>query len=428
MMRWKTAVLYTALFGFVPVRSIAQDQAVSSPGLPGCGITLAGAKLIFASAASPQTPCIYRVNDFSLSWTTPAQIALAGSGAGLVLLYIAPPGVPSVMHSASLKLAITGGNVMHAPAPEPVFPPGSIPLAAATVKDGQWIKLEDRRPIAGSRDFVTAGKGIASINNGLVAIDSTVPQIGASNAWIGQNDFSVAASLIMPRKNGDPSTGCNSPGDVGKVYVRADGPAGDNLWICENNGGSRHWAKLMTGSSPSSPPSSPDASSPQAYFVPGGRIVDGGLQPLTPMTSYFYPVLLPYPMTVHHLNLVTGGGGTAAQALAAGIYDSNCKLLNGASGRAVGLASQGQLTITLSAPIKLSPGTYYFGYATDSPTATFNMGGNGVAEAALLNLPSRAWMFTGNPPAGSGSGLSLPGSCGAQSGKAFPVMNFAWLP
>src|SRR5579872_4134468 len=156
-MRLKNIALYAVLFGVAYGQSATQGRGgdVSNAGFAGCGVTRAGAKLVFASGASPATPCIYAINDSPVSFTTPSEIAIAGAGSGAAVIFISSTGVSSITYNGSLKLSITGGKMGEGQVPAPSFPPGSLPLAAVTVKDGQWEKLQDRRPSAGSRQLVT---------------------------------------------------------------------------------------------------------------------------------------------------------------------------------------------------------------------------------------------------------------------------------
>jgi hypothetical protein len=398
----------------------ANTTGGSPPSSLSCNVTVRGKVLTALTGASASTPCIFRLNDSTYTFAaSPTLTITAGGGSGVAHLYLNRSGgiTAEVSSMAAVKTAASG--LLSVAVTTPAFPKDALSLATIAINEGSWGIVTDQRPTAGGREALTAGAGIAAISNGVIAIDPTVVQRGADNAFTGANDFSSGTSQTLLRRNGDPTTGCDAAGSVGKVYVRADGPTGDNLWICENNGGKPQWVKMAPA----------NVQSPGlGYFAPSASLVNGGFQPLTANTSYFYQVTLPFPMTVRQVTMQTNGGGGAAQAAAVGLYDASCNLLASATGRAVGLNNSGVLVFPLAAPQSLPAGVYHFGIAVESAAAGLSVSGAGSPNL-LLNPGSDTRLFLGaNPPSGTGASYTMPSRCGNKAQNANPSLNFVWLP
>jgi hypothetical protein len=132
-------------------------------------------------------------------------------------------------------------------------------------------------------------------------------------------------------------------------------------------------------------------------------------------------------MRVSSIGLNLAGGGTGGQAAALAIYDSSCNRIAGSDARQVGLASPGAVFPSLSAPITLGPGVYYYGFGTDSSTVSFQTAISST-QAALLNEPSNPRVFSGNAFTGSGATLLLPASCGSKTAGGWSIPAVALLP
>jgi hypothetical protein len=386
-----------------------------------CRVAVTGTLLTIGTAASTVSPCTFRVNDSYFVFTQPRGVTITGgTGSGTARIYLTSLGVYTVEYSSGATFSADTGVLLIENSPAE-FPVSALRLATVPFSSGQWGTLIDERANAGSRELLHSGTGIAAIQHGVIAIDSTVPQKGADNVWTGQNDFSAGNSMKLQRAAGAPATGCTAAAEVGKIVVNSSGAEGSHLWVCENNGGSPRWTAVNAGTAPALRTAGAGA------FVPP-TFQDNGFQTLATGKTYFQQVVLPFAMSAARVNLSLNGGGGAGQAAAVGIYDQACNLVSGAQARVVGLNTAGRLTFTFASPVVLAPGVYHFGLAAESETAQFSVSGNGSVLADLLNPATEARLFTGAAPAGSGATFAVPASCGTKTAGAQPVANFAWLP
>ena len=164
-----------------------------------CGTSISTTTLTAEIGASV-VPCVYGFNDTTFAFAASPTVVITGAptGNGSWKLYITPAGGEEIQITSSSAGAFVGTNVNVLVVTSPAFPVGAYPKATGTItaSSTSWTTVVDARPSAGDRAYITAGNGIGTIINGVTAIDSTVPQKGATNAFTGINDYS--AGFLRP--------------------------------------------------------------------------------------------------------------------------------------------------------------------------------------------------------------------------------------
>jgi hypothetical protein len=103
----------------------------------------------------------------------------------------------------------------------------------------------------GSGNLVTGGPSGAlnCVANVCDIVTPLVPLKSTANVWLGTNDYSNAAKLLLRTGSGVPSTGCASVHDVGSVIVRNDAQSpGSSFYVCDQTGPGVYSWELPSGS------------------------------------------------------------------------------------------------------------------------------------------------------------------------------------
>jgi hypothetical protein len=310
-------------------------------------------------------------------------------------------------------LTVQASGMNAVPVTVPAVPANAIPLGDVTISGGNWATVTDTRAFLTAMPLI-AGNGIVLTQTaGRAQIDvdlGIVPSLAGANVFTGQTVASVATKTAPNRIGTSDPPNCDP--SVRETFYNT---STNTLRVCT---GTNSWTSANTVSV---------ASTGLGYFLPSGPTSAGAQSASGTSATYFLQFILPFPMSVSSIGLNLAGGGTAGQAAAIAIYDASCNKIAGSDVRQVGLASSGAVFPGLSATITLGPGVYYFGFGTDSSTASFQTAISSTM-AALLNQPSNPRVFSGNALTGSGATLSLPASCGSKTAGGWSVPSVALLP
>jgi hypothetical protein len=200
-----------------------------------------------------------------------------------------------------------------------------------------------------------------------------------------------------------------------------------------------YWAQSVSGSSGTTPTIDTTVSTGGPYWFSGAALTGytAGVAFSSGVPRYY--ALHTGGAKVKFDNIAaiiqtSGGSGTTGMQL--GIYDSSCNIItNGKSATVTGLnaVAPARLLFAWSNEITLEATTlYYIGMATDDTTVQLSAIGSSIATATgiILNgtTPNNR-VFTGsNSSTSSGSGLTLPDSCGTRTNASTPFLNLVALP
>lgn len=247
----------------------------------------------------------------------------------------------------------------------------------------------------------------------------------------GANYDLTQATTAKPFKSGTgapTSTDCDASGEVGRTYFRTDGASGQNLYVCENNGGSYQWAQ--TGGSSGASITVANNGMFWPFGVPQLSAGSSGVFGATKPTR-FWQFQNPYTVAVSSTRVYQQGAGTVSSYTVVGIYNENCTLIS--SGSVANNAGAGIMYFTMTPSVTLSPGIYYFGMTTEDAAVTYLSSSLGSAGAALwqgADTGNNLRSFSGSSSTGTGSGLTLPTTCGTRTALSnttifFPFVNLA---
>ncbi len=253
--------------------------------------------------------------------------------------------------------------------------------------------------------------GVCDISTALI------PFKMVANTWTGANDFSSSPALKLRRGNGDPGGGCSLSTDVGSVYVRADGAADNNLWICENNGGTRRWRRQTDGVIQSA-----IQTVNQGHFWMGqdaGTGSSGTLGVREPRCWEFTN-----PATITQLGKASTLLDTvdAAGFASLAIYAADNTLAG--QSNTVATTTPGLMSFTFSPALTLNSGVYTACLAATSSTVVFRASSITSGGTLLLRSLATPRLFT---PANSATGtnpLVMPSTLGTRTAlgaSLFPV-------
>lgn len=124
---------------------------------------------------------------------------------------------------------------------------------------------------------------------------------------------------------------------------------------------------------------------------------------------------------------------TGTCGLAAALYDSDCNKISGGdfTTRTTGLTATGVQTLAHPSSVTLTPGVYFFGFASDSATlAIYGTPGNSAFRQVVNVTAGQERYFTGsNAATGDSSTLAMPSSCGTRTAVASAaVEQWVFLP
>jgi hypothetical protein len=169
---------------------------------------------------------------------------IAGTGSGTAYIYANESGSITIEHSSSAALVLScTGKCITNQVIAPSFAASSSPVAVATISNGVWASVEDRRRFMSSINIV-AGLGIAVDRNGgqaSIAIDSSVPRLGGTNVWLSDNSF-TAATRTAPCRTGNGAPAAQR-GTTGDCYFQSDAAPGQNLWFATTTGTPANWTQ-----------------------------------------------------------------------------------------------------------------------------------------------------------------------------------------
>ena len=236
----------------------------------------------------------------------------------------------------------------------------------------------------------------------------------------------TAATSVKPFKTGTgapTSTDCDASGEVGRTYFRTDGASGQNLYVCENNGGSYQWAQTGGSSGASITVAN------NGMFWPFGvpQLSAGASPAYVSKQTRFWQFQNPYTVSVSSSRIYQQGAGTVSSYTVVGIYDENCTLIS--SGSVANNSGAGGLSISMT-PTTLSPGIYYWGMSTEDGAVTYLSSSLGSAGAALWQASetgNNLRSFSGTASTGTGSGLTLPSTCGTRTALTTATVIFPFV-
>jgi hypothetical protein len=251
--------------------------------------------------------------------------------------------------------------------------------------------------------------GVCDISTALV------PMKSVANTWTGANDFSGATFLKVKRAAGDPSTGCSLAADVGSVYVRSDGAADNNLWICESNGGSPRWRR------PTDAISLPAMTTTnQGHFWLGEPAATGSSGEFVAGEPRCWEFVNPLARTRVGTASAILDTADALGFASLAIYAPDDTLLGQSD--TISTANTGKATFTFSPALNLTGSVYTACLATSSITANFRA--SSVSDGATLLLRSLASprLFTAQNLATGSGPLLMPSTLGTRSPLATPLL------
>jgi hypothetical protein len=245
-----------------------------------------------------------------------------------------------------------------------------------------------------------------------------IPDVpNSNNAFTGSNDFTASTNLRLRRGTGDPASGCSVAGDVGGVYVRADGPADNNLWICENNGGTRRWRRptervLQTSIQTVN----------RGHFWLGfdaGTSASGAFTIRQPRCwEFINPSTLAQLGTASAILDTVDAAGFATLA----IYNSDDTLAG--QSNTVPTTTAGLISFTFSTALTLSSGVYTACLATTSATAVFRASTATSGGTLLMRSLATPRLFTPANQATGTNPMVMPATLGSRTALGstlFPV-------
>jgi len=269
-------------------------------------------------------------------------------------------------------------------------------------------------------NIVTGGTGAidcASLPGVCDISTALVPMKALSNVWTGANDFTTSPYLKLKLGAGDPASGCELPNDTGKVYVRSDGAADNNLWVCESNSGSPRWRRPMDGVDfPAM------KTVDQGHFWLGndaGTSAAGTFNALQPRCWEFA-----HNWKGSQLRKATIIVDTAdAEGVATfSIYSAEDNLIG--QSNSVDTETTGVITFTFATPLTLTDATYTACLATTSSTVQFRASSLTTGGTLLLRGLSKPRLFIPSNAASGSNPLVMPPALGTRTGLGellFPV-------
>jgi hypothetical protein len=194
-----------------------------------------------------------RVGNYSPTHIALGKIVVTG-GSGDVKLFIdSANNLVCYKETAGAIATTVTGSVTCSNVATPAYPAGSIPLYDLAVSAAQAVSIDaDDRAFLSTKP-ITAGTGIIvteSSGGASVAIDpATVPQLGGTNAFTGEVDFTGTTALYIRRGSGAPTAGeCDAAAEVGQLYGRSDAAAaGASLYVCANTGAATYAWEIAAG-------------------------------------------------------------------------------------------------------------------------------------------------------------------------------------
>lgn len=290
---------------------------------------------------------------------------------------------------------------------------------------GGWISYAGTLPSqANSEGFFLRTNGTSAYWSGLATgntggldcvtllgvcdvVPAVIPFKGLSNVWTGANDFTASPFLKIKSGTGDPAADCVLVNDVGKVYLRADGPPDNNLWVCEHNGGSPRWRQPQ-----SNPNSQALATADQGHFWLGSPVSDtdaGGFQPLQPRCWEFTNSFATVRLTKASAVVATGDGAGYATI---GIYDAANTLLGQSN---TIQTNAGVASFDFTPALNLSNPVYTACLATTSATALYKAAQSSAAILLLGSPVAPRFFIPGNVATGANP-IVMPTTLGSRTG------------
>lgn len=315
----------------------------TNPSSLTCSTSISTTVLTAETSAGSTTPCAYGINDTTYVFTASptVTITVAPTTPGIFVLYINTSGQEEMQITSGIGGTFVGASVSVVSVSAPSFPAGSYPKATGTVSvSTSWTTVVDVRPSAGAKAYLSAGSGIGTITNGVVAIDSTVPQKGATNVFTGSNDFSTGTRLSIPAGTTLPAT-CS----VGDLFFKSNATAGQNVYECQS---ANTWTQETGGGGGSTTTETYDLPAGGCDSVPTGRAQwwTSGTNPAaigcdTTVGEAAYPssganqarahMIVPLGWTAGAVNLVLYGRDTAASLAKTFTIQTQCYTDGGAS-------------------------------------------------------------------------------------------------
>ena len=229
-------------------------------------------------------------------------------------------------------------------------------------------------------NVITGGSGLfdcASIPGVCDIMTALVPQKALENIWTGANDFSASPFLKATRGDGDPSSGCSQPVDVGKIYVRGNGTPDNNLWICENNSGLPRWRRPQDGAAAGL--SLTDAGH---YWLSQQPASDDQAPVFVPRQPVCFEFTNQWPNTRLSKAWAMLGTADTSGFAAAALYNSTGALVSSSS--TISTDNTGPRSFNFSPALTLTQASYSICVASTSATARFHTAG--ISSSAMMIL------------------------------------------
>lgn len=183
--------------------------------------------MTIGDTCSSLNPCNVRFDNQTIQFTASMTATIAsGSGSGVAQVYITSAGVPLVdlPSGAGLTVNCSVGCSTQSSV-TPAVPTNAIPLASVQITSGTWASANDLRALLSNHPIVP-GTGISTSETAgvtTISIDTAdVPQLGASNVWTGQQDFTAVPTAIFTNMRITPSTPSSSSATCTQGQTTAD--------------------------------------------------------------------------------------------------------------------------------------------------------------------------------------------------------------